>query len=177
MISRIIICLKKWKNRKIIKNLKIGKNCRILTDYSNFGSEPYLVKIGNNCTITSGVKFITHDGSLDVVFKYKNLKREENGFKYEKLGMISIGNNVFIGMNSIIMPGIEIGNNVIIGAGSVVTKSIISGTVVAGVPAKKICELDEYIEKIKNNLFLINHKNKKEDILFKMQNKIYQGIK
>ncbi|MGL4862406.1 MAG: acyltransferase [Cetobacterium sp.] len=176
MINKIIVYLKNWRYKKIIKELKIGKNCRILTNYSNFGSEPYLVKIGDNCTITSGVKFLTHDGSLDVIFKYKNLKREEKNLKYDKLGTIIVGNNVFIGINSIIMPGVEIGDNVIIGAGSVVTKNIVSKTVVAGVPARKIYELDEYIEKIKNNLFLINHKNKKEDTLFKMKNKVYQKI-
>lgn len=108
--------------------VKIGERCRIYT--THFGSEPFLISIGNDVTITSGVKLLTHDGSTW-------LMRDEKGRRY-KFQNIEIGNKVFIGVNSIIMPGVKIENNVIIAAGSVVTKSIPSGVVVAGVPAKKI---------------------------------------
>jgi acetyltransferase-like isoleucine patch superfamily enzyme len=105
---------------------KIGSNCRIYT--INFGSEPWLIELGNNVTITSGVKFLTHDGSMCLFQDFKGRR-----FSYNK---ISIGNNVFIGVNSIIMPGVVIGNNVIIGAGSVVTKSIPDNYIVGGNPAR-----------------------------------------
>lgn len=61
-----------------------------------------------------------------------------------------IGDNVFIGMNSIILMGSSIGNNVIVGAGSVVSGKIPDNTVVAGNPAKVICKLDDYYHKRKS---------------------------
>lgn len=66
---------------------------------------------------------------------------------YTKIGKISIGDNVFIGANSTILPGITIGNNSIVGANSVVTKDIPENVVVAGNPAHVICSLEEYLKK------------------------------
>jgi maltose O-acetyltransferase len=57
---------------------------------------------------------------------------------------------VFIGAETVILPGVNIGNDVVIGANSTVTKDIPDGVVVAGSPAKMICTLDEYISKEKN---------------------------
>jgi acetyltransferase-like isoleucine patch superfamily enzyme len=113
--------------------LRVGKNCRILT--LSFGSEPFLISIGDNVTITSGVTFITHDGS-------GWLMRDDKGRRYSYKPII-IGNSVFIGPKSIIMPGVKIEDNVIIAAGSVVTKSVPAGSVVAGVPAKIISKFDD----------------------------------
>ena len=61
-----------------------------------------------------------------------------------KQGLITIGDNVFIGSNSTILYDVTIGNNVIIGAGSVVTKDIPDGVVAAGVPARVIGKFDDY---------------------------------
>lgn len=108
--------------------VNVGNNCRIYTRY--FGSEPFLISIGNNVTITANVSFITHDGSL-ILFSDEKGRR----YKYQK---IEVGNNVFIGVNSIVMPGIKIEDNVIVAAGSVLTKSVPAGVIVAGVPAKII---------------------------------------
>lgn len=108
--------------------VKVGNRCRIYS--TNFGSEPFLITIGDDVTITSGVKLITHDGSAWLI-------KDNKGRRY-KFQRIDIGNKVFIGVNSIIMPGVKIEDNVIIAAGSVVTKSIPSGLIVAGVPAKKV---------------------------------------
>ena len=121
--------------------VNIGDNCRLLgIKPSTFGSEPYLIHIGNHVTITSGVRFITHDGGVWVF-------REENP-DIEVFGPIYIGDNTFIGINTIILPGVRIGNNCVIGAGSVVTKDVPSNTVYAGVPAKMICSIEEYREKV-----------------------------
>jgi len=106
----------------------VGEECRIYT--SNFGSEPFLISIGNKVTITSGVKLVTHDGSAW-------LMRDEKGRRY-RYQPIKIGDNVFIGVNSIVMPGVKIDDRVIVAAGSVVTKSVPSGSIIAGVPAKII---------------------------------------
>lgn len=144
---------KMLKNNK--EQVKVGKNTRVLTSWANFGSEPHLVEIGNNCTITSGVRFITHDASLDVVFNYLEKSRTIGNFKYEKLGKILIKDNCMIGVNTIILPNVEIGPNSIVGAGSVVTKKILPNSVYAGNPAKRICSLDEYCKKIDEKIKLI----------------------
>lgn len=113
--------------------VKIGKNCSIHTRY--FGTEPFLIEIGDNVTISADVKLITHDGSGRLFGRM---------FRYRK---IAVGNNVFIGMNSIVLLGVEIGDNVVVGAGSVITKSVPSNSVVAGNPAKIIATFDAYVSK------------------------------
>ena len=123
--------------------VKIGKNCEIY-DGIVWGSEPYLIKIGNNVRITQGCKFVTHDGGLWV------LRRKYKKPNIDKFGKITIGNNVHIGWNSIIMPGVKIGNNVVIGCGSIVTKNIPDNCVYAGIPAKKIEDIETYYNKIKD---------------------------
>ena len=67
----------------------------------------------------------------------------------DKFGAIVVGNNVHIGVDAIIMPGVTIGNNVIIGAGAIVTKDIPDNSVAVGIPAKPIETIEEYIEKNK----------------------------
>lgn len=107
-------------------------------------SEPYLVSIGNNVKITAGVRFVTHDIS-PTVFGYAGYPTNEECLYY--MDKIIVGDNVMIGADSIILPGITIGNNVIIGAGSVITKDIESGTVVAGNPARVIGTFYKIAEK------------------------------
>jgi acetyltransferase-like isoleucine patch superfamily enzyme len=118
--------------------VKIGNNCIISNE--NFGSEPFLISIGNHCEITDGVVFITHDGGTWVF-------RENKKFLGSKFGPIKIHDNCFIGLNSIILPDVEIGPDSVIGAGSVVTKNVLANAVYAGNPAKYICSLDEYLNK------------------------------
>lgn len=101
-----------------------------------FGSEPWLITLGDNVHITGRVQFINHDGA--VLILRKRTKDLELTFP------IVIGNNVFIGFDTKILPGVNIGDNVIIGAGSVVNKDIPSNTVAAGVPCKVIKTLEEY---------------------------------
>jgi acetyltransferase-like isoleucine patch superfamily enzyme len=125
------------------RGVRMGKGCQIFQSVG-FGSEPYLVSLGDKVKITSGTKFITHDGGIEVL---RNLDLLPDA---DYFGEINIGNNVFIGNHCIILPGVKIGDNVVIGAGSVVTKSIPSNSVCAGVPAKVLKSIDEYYEKLKN---------------------------
>lgn len=118
--------------------VQLGKNNFISSKF--WSSEGYLIKIGNNCQITAGVKFFTHGGGGAIRKEYP---------KFDCFGKVTIGNYVYIGNNSLIMPGVTIGNNVLVAAGSVVTKSVPSNVVIGGNPAKIICSIEEYI---KNNM-------------------------
>jgi acetyltransferase-like isoleucine patch superfamily enzyme len=107
-----------------------------------FGSEPYLIRIGNHCEITSGVRLITHDGATWVLRERSDWRPEINRF-----GIIDIRDNCFIGINAIILPDITIGPNAIVAAGSVVTKDVPPDTIVAGNPACVIGSVETYHEK------------------------------
>lgn len=115
----------------------------------SWGSEPWIITIGNNVHITDGVKFITHDGGT---LLYRRIVPD-----LEVTKPITIGNNVYIGTNSILLPGITVGDNVVIGAGAVVSKSIPSNSVAVGVPARVIKTSDEYFEKLKTESLHLGH--------------------
>ncbi|EMJ7521484.1 acyltransferase [Providencia rettgeri] len=136
--------------------VKIGEKCRIYN--TDWGSEPFLIDIGSNVTISKNVTFITHDGSPWIF-------REKTG-RYYKYARITIEDNIFIGMNTIIMPGVTIKSNVIVGSGSIVTKNLDSSYVYAGNPARKIDTLENYLAKVKSDfIYSSNSKNKKSDIV------------
>ncbi|WP_270547004.1 acyltransferase [Butyricimonas paravirosa] len=106
-------------------------------------SRPLLLEIGEYCKITSGVIILTHDYSRSVL-------RRVFGEVIGEARKTIIGDNVFIGMNSIVLMGTHIGSNCIIGAGSVLHGVIPENSVVAGNPARVLCSLDEYYQKRKN---------------------------
>jgi len=139
------------------KGVKIGKNCWISS--RDFGSEPYLVEIGDHVQITNGVKIFTHGAVWVLAEEFPD---------FDSFGKVKIGNNVYIGNNALIMPGVTIGNNVIIGAGSVVTKSIEDNTIVGGNPAKKIGNFNDFRMKMLQYNFKtygLNYKQKKAVLL------------
>jgi len=126
--------------------ITFGENVRF-TGKPRWGSEPYLISIGSNVTITQNVTFHTHDGAVGV------FRKEYPGINI--YGKVIVGDNVFIGSDSIFLPGVTVGNNVIIAAGSVVTKDVPENSVVGGVPAKVIKSLDEYKRAaVKNAVYL-----------------------
>lgn len=116
--------------------VQVGERCRIYT--GNFGTEPWLIKIGNHVCISNDVTFVNHHLTWPFQDKYASL----TGF-----GAIEIRDNVQIGVRATILPGVVIGPNAIVGACSVVTKDVPPGSVVAGNPAHVICTLDEYEQK------------------------------
>ena len=125
--------------KKLIKRgLKVGNNFNRQGHCIIDPPHCWLIEIGNNVTLATGVYILAHDASM------------KNELNYAKVGKVFIGDNVFIGAYSIILPNVSIGNNVIVGCGSVVTKNIPNNSVVAGNPAKIISTYDEYIKKQKD---------------------------
>lgn len=116
--------------------VNIGTN-NFIPDKNCWSSEPYLITVGSNCQITTGVRIFTHGGGNVVRNKYPD---------FDVFGKVIIGDWVYIGTNSLIMPGVTIGNGSLIAAGSVVTKSVPSGVVVGGNPARIITTVEKYIE-------------------------------
>ena len=138
------------------QGVKIGKHCQILNRPINYGSEPWLIEVGDKVTITYGVFLLTHDAA-------SRLFREtlpNSSIFGNRFGSIKIKDNCFVGINSIILPGVKIGPNSIVGAGSVVNKDVPPNTVVAGVPARFICSLNEYVEKYKEKMVPIKSENR-----------------
>lgn len=121
---------------------RIGEGCNI-EDIEIFGTEPCLITVGNHVYFSGkNIRFLTHDGSAArmKLFGYTDKL-------YDIFGKVSIGDNCFIGINTIILKGVSIGRNCIVGAGSVVTKDIPDNCVVCGVPAKVISSTKDYFEK------------------------------
>lgn len=126
------------------KGITIGKRVQIF-DPQNVCidiTRPYLIDIGNDVQITRGVTILTHGYDWSVL---KGVYGEVLG----SAGKVTIGNNVFIGVNTTVLKNVKIGNNVIIGANSLVNKDIPDNCIVAGNPAKIIMTIDEYYDKRK----------------------------
>lgn len=123
---------------KLLKRgLKIGKDFKRMGGVIIDPSHCYHITIGDNVTLAPRVHILAHDTSTYVFF---GKTRAAN---------VTIGNDVFVGASSIILPGVHIGNRVIIGAGSIVTKDIPDNSVAVGNPAKVLCSVDDYLAKEK----------------------------
>ena len=120
--------------------VKIGDNCKfqfdVVIDYSHY----WLIEIGNDVTLAPKVHILAHDASTF------------NHVGYSKIGKVKIGDNVFIGANSTILPGVTIENNTIIGAGSIVTKDIPKNSIAVGNPAKVIGNITTFLSKTKEEM-------------------------
>lgn len=128
-------------NDLIRSGLKVGKNVTIEPTVMIDTNYPYLIEIGDNCSLAQGVKLLAHDAT---VFKFLG--------GHTRLGRIKINDNVFIGTNSIILPGVQIGPNALIAAGSLVNKDIAPNSCVAGVPARFYKKFDEYLNEMKESI-------------------------
>ena len=130
-----------YTTEQLIKmGMKVGKNFGRLNGVILDPSHCWLIEIGDNVTMAPRVHILCHDAST------------KHFMNYTKIGRVTIGDNVFIGAESVVLPGVTIGNNVIVGANSTVTHDIPDNTVVAGTPAKLICTLDDYLNKEKERM-------------------------
>lgn len=115
--------------------MKVGNNLHCAPSVFIDPAHCFLITIGDDCTLTSKVHILAHDASTKI------------HLGYTKIGKVTIGNRVFIGVGTIVLPNSTIGDDSIIGVGSIVVGNIPPREVWAGQPARKICTLDEYIAK------------------------------
>lgn len=126
---------------KLVKmGLTVGKNFNPQLGFDLDASHCWLITIGDNVTFAPNVRILAHDASM------------HQALGYTKIGCVTIGDNVFIGAGSTVLPGITIGSDCIIGAGSVVTKNVPAGTVYAGNPAREICSTRDFLSRHQENI-------------------------
>lgn len=126
------------------RGLIVGKDV-VFISAPAFGSEPYLIEIGDRTKITAGATFINHDGAMYTIRGMEKYKDARN------FARIKLGENCFVGNNCIFLPGSQMGDYCILGAGSVLNSSMPDHSVYAGVPAKFICTIEEYGDKALTN--------------------------
>lgn len=124
----------------IHRGLKVGSNFKRLNQVIIDDSHAWLIEIGNDVSLGPRVHILAHDAST------------KTHLGYTKIGRVTIGNRVFIGAESVILPGVTIGDDVIIGANSTVTRDISSGMVAVGSPARVTCTTEEYLEKERHRM-------------------------
>lgn len=133
-------------NREVPTEALIKRGMKVGTDFNRQQgcfldpSHCFLITIGNDVTMSIRVTVMAHDAST------------KKTLGYTKIGQVHIGNHVFIGANTTILPGVTIGDYAVIGAGSIVTHDVPTRTVVAGVPAKEICSVDEYVARFQSQM-------------------------
>jgi len=123
-----------------IRGVRFGNGCKVVASLNtSFGTEPYLISIGDHVEIAADVTFVTHDGGVWVL-------RETNP-DIDVFGRIDVGNNVFIGRGAMLLPGVSLGNNTVVGARSLLKGNYSGNSVYAGVPARRICSFEAYRDK------------------------------
>ena len=142
MLRAILYRLRgEYTTEKLIHlGMKVGKNYHRLNGVILDPAHCWLIEIGDNVTMAPRVHVLAHDAST---IHYLG---------YAKIGRVVIGNNVFIGADSIILPNVHIGDNVVIGANSTVSQDLEGGFVYAGSPARKLCSIGSFIEKNKKKM-------------------------
>jgi maltose O-acetyltransferase len=122
------------------RGLQLGRNVYIGTPAMIDHQYCHLISIGDNCIIAPGVFILAHDSS------------PENQTGFYKTCKVTIGPRTYVGVHTIILPGVNIGHDVIIGAGSVITKDIPNGSVAVGNPASVTMSTSEFSERHRKNI-------------------------
>ena len=137
LFRNLIAKVRGTKTVEQLENLgfKHGKNLQVMFGVVIDWGHCFLITMGDNVTIAPRCHILAHDASTKIPLGYT------------RIAPVVIGSNVFIGAESIILPGVAIGDRVIIGAGSVVTSDLPSNGVYAGNPARRLCSYDDYISR------------------------------
>ena len=124
-----------------LQGMKLGKGVKIF-ERVYFGSEPFLIEIGDQTQIAGGTRFVNHGGTTMTL-------RRIPGFEDVRIfGRIKVGKNCTIGSNCIIQQDVEIGDNCILGSSSVLTHSMPDNSVFSGNPARFVCSVEQYAESL-----------------------------
>ena len=136
-LKRLLYRLRgEYTTEQLIKRgMRVGNNFLRLNGVILDPDHCWHIEIGDNVTLAPRVHILCHDASTKLFLDYT------------KIGNVKIGDDVFIGAESVVLPGVCIGNRVIIGANSTVTHNIPDNVVAAGSPAKIICTVDDYLKK------------------------------
>lgn len=142
MLETIKSKIRGTMNLKQLKKdgMVVGEDVHIMNDVSIDTSHCWLIEIGDHVTIAPGCLILAHDAST------------KRALGYTRIGNVHIGNNVFVGARTVILPNVKIGNHVVIGAGSIVTKDLPDNGVYAGNPCRKIMDYDQWIKVKKEEL-------------------------
>ena len=121
---------------------RMGEHCSIQPNVTI--TDPAYLRLGNNVRL-SGCTLFGHDGCI-------NMLRRAYGRSLDKVGAIDIRDNVFIGHQAVVMPGVTIGPDAIVGANAVVTKDVPPGAIVGGVPARVIGRVEDYVARLEADM-------------------------
>lgn len=153
------------------RGMKVGENFKRLHGVILDPAHCFLISIGDNVTMAPRVHILAHDASTKTFLDYTIV------------GKVKIGNNVFIGAETVVLPNVTIGDNVIVGANSTVTKDLASDGVYVGSPARYVCSTEEYLNRnrqlmqtnpVYDESFVITHitDKKKKKMLNDLENSI-----
>lgn len=142
LLKRIVSIIQGEQDlEKLIKRgLIVGRNLHRTGGVIIDPSHCWHIRIGDNVSMGSYVQILAHDASTKLFLGYTRVSN------------VTIGNNVFIGAGTIVLPGVSIGNNVVIGAGSIVSRDIPDDSIAVGNPAKVVKSLEEYLTKEKERM-------------------------
>ena len=169
MFRAVTFSLDTWRSRsdptayaRRIGVVMAGKVTIYGTSRTMFGSEPFMISLGDNVHICDGVKFYTHDGGV--------LPFRRRFPTLDRAAPITVGSNVYIGGNAIVLMGVNIGDDCVIGAGAVVSRSIPAGSVAVGNPARVIKSTRDYLTKAAANSLEVGHLPHSEKV------KVYRSL-
>ncbi len=135
MLKRLFWFRHERRIKRLLNNgLQVGQDTIMFNEDEDYGYNYNMVRIGSRCVIASGVKFITNPAIIKCM----------PDLNHSVCNEIVVCDNSFLGINSIIYPGVVIGPNSIVGAGAVVTEDVPPNMCVSGNPLQVNCTVDFY---------------------------------